>query len=260
MKRIVTVLFVLLSGLALNAYAVKVASVTKHRPSAKASGRVIKEGSDIHNKDIVTTNTTGRAKLEFTDGSSITVFPNSNFRINDYAYGSAKKKFDATLLKGGFRAVTGGIRDSAYSVKVGNIATIGVRGTSFIVHMEKDGTFKIAVTSGLVNVRPRSGAMSSISAGQVALVSQSGATFVPGVTPESLTPESLMIEAEATEEQVANEEEAVEEDQDAANDSPAGLSQDGTPAHPIAIGNNNTAMVGSETEMDAEAQGQVIVP
>src|SRR5207248_2244144 len=78
------------------------------------------------------------AQVKFTDGGQITLRPNSQVKIETYAFNDQKPQednFAYALLKGGLRAVTGligkrGNRD-AYKLNTAT-ATVGIRGTDFV--------------------------------------------------------------------------------------------------------------------------------
>ena len=100
--------------------------------------RLLSEKSDIKVGDVVSTQKDSYAQVRFTDGGQVTLRPNTQIKIEGYAYNEAEPQRDSfamSLLKGGLRAVTGlvgkrGNRD-AYKMQTAT-ATVGIRGTDFV--------------------------------------------------------------------------------------------------------------------------------
>src|SRR5947208_2354350 len=73
--------------------------------------RPLTKGADVDSGDKITTND-GRAQLRFTDGSYMSLQPNTEFGIKEYRY---EQKNDGTegaffsLVKGALRTVTGAV-------------------------------------------------------------------------------------------------------------------------------------------------------
>ncbi|MDD2308234.1 MAG: FecR domain-containing protein [Desulfuromonadaceae bacterium] len=95
-------------------------------------------GSKIEAGDTVETARRTYASLKFTDGSLVTLKPNTRFKVEVYAYDKAKPKDDAgsySLIKGGLRTITGQIgkrgNQDSYQMKTPT-ATIGIRGTIYV--------------------------------------------------------------------------------------------------------------------------------
>lgn len=105
---------------------------------ADGSVRLLSEKSEVKVGDVVTSERDSYAQLRFTDGGQITLRPNTQIKVEGYAYNEAepqKDNFAMALLKGGLRAVTGlvgkrGNRD-AYRFQTAT-ATVGIRGTDFV--------------------------------------------------------------------------------------------------------------------------------
>lgn len=101
-----------------------------------------RETSDILTKDMVilvgdhiVTGHNTRVALKMTDGAILTLGADTEFAINNYSYLPQSKQGSAALelIKGVFRAVTGGIGKLAardFRVKT-SVGTIGIRGTDF---------------------------------------------------------------------------------------------------------------------------------
>jgi len=107
--------------------------------SAQAPGgsaRILSQRSEVNPGDVLTTERDSYAQVNFTDGSSITLRPNSSVKIEAYSFAKDKPQEDnmfLRVLKGGLRTVTGlvGRRGNHDAYKIGTQqATIGIRGSS----------------------------------------------------------------------------------------------------------------------------------
>ncbi|MFY0676658.1 MAG: FecR domain-containing protein [Neptuniibacter sp.] len=98
--------------------------------------RKLKRKSEIYDADRITTGMKGQVQLRFTDGSRLSIRPETEFIIEAYEFpGGQPEKGKAVykLIKGGLRTITGAISKADtknYAVKT-PIATIGVRGTHY---------------------------------------------------------------------------------------------------------------------------------
>lgn len=98
--------------------------------------RILSQKSEVHPGDVLTTQRDSYAQINFTDGSSLTMRPNTQIRIEQYRFVQDKPEEDNSflrLLRGGLRTVTGliGKRGNLDAYKIGtNTATIGIRGSS----------------------------------------------------------------------------------------------------------------------------------
>lgn len=104
---------------------------------ANGAGRELGKADTVNVGDTVRTGAGGYVVVEFVDGARATVRPNSELRIDQYAYGTGDDGAVMNLVKGGLRAVTGSIaqdRPDSYKVKT-NVATLGVRGTEFALRI-----------------------------------------------------------------------------------------------------------------------------
>ena len=103
------------------------------------SVRLLSEKSQVQLGDVITTQRDSYAQVKFTDNGVVTLRPNTQVKLEKYAFAEAKPQedsFGAGLIKGGMRALTGliskrGDRD-AYQVQTAT-ATVGIRGTDFTV-------------------------------------------------------------------------------------------------------------------------------
>ncbi len=105
------------------------------RISADGSEQVLMKGDAVEAGDTIVTNGHGMVQLRMDDGGLFAIRPNSQFRIDEYVYeeNAASDKNFFSLIKGGFRSVTGAIgqkNKKAYKVKT-PVATIGIRGTDY---------------------------------------------------------------------------------------------------------------------------------
>ncbi|RUR05554.1 FecR domain-containing protein [Legionella sp. km772] len=131
----------------------QVAIVIAAEGKVTANARDLARRSAIFQGETINTAAGGKVAFKFTDGSVVTLKENSSYVIKNYSFNKSQKAdaFDAQLLTGGLKTVTGKIGKEAQhtqdaieagipanqQVKVSNykvkaaIATIGVRGTSY---------------------------------------------------------------------------------------------------------------------------------
>lgn len=108
--------------------------------------RILAQKSEVNPGDLLTTQRDSYAQINYTDGSSITMRPNTQIRIEQYTFVQDRPQDDSTflrLIKGGLRTVTGlvGKRGNQDAYKIGtNTATIGIRGSSGQSLVEDDDT------------------------------------------------------------------------------------------------------------------------
>ena len=172
--RSLTVLLILLSapGLALaqaGRFLLAVGDVAVARGQAEiraATGTLVQSG------DTIRVGPASNAQIRMTDESIVGLRPGTVFRIDAYEYsGQAEPRSIFSLLKGGFRTVTGAIgrlhSRERYAVRTPT-ATIGIRGTHYtVVHCDNDcggadrgsianGTYG-GVTDGRIEVANQTG-------------------------------------------------------------------------------------------------------
>jgi len=103
---------------------------------ADGSVRILSQKSEVNPGETLTTQRDSYAQINFTDGSSMTMRPNTTIRIEQYVFIENKPQADSSffrLVKGGLRTVTGliGKRGDQDAYKIGtSTATIGIRGSS----------------------------------------------------------------------------------------------------------------------------------
>lgn len=100
------------------------------------SVRILSQKSDVNPGDVLTTQRDSYAQINFTDGSSLTMRPNTQIKVERYNFAQDRPQDDNSLLrlvKGGMRTVTGlvGKRGNQDAYQIGtNSASIGIRGSS----------------------------------------------------------------------------------------------------------------------------------
>jgi hypothetical protein len=100
--------------------------------------RVLAERSTINVGDVITTQRDSYAQLRFSDGGQVTLRPETQVRVESYAFDEgqpSRDSFAMQLFKGGLRSLTGLIgkrtnNRNAYRM-VTSTATIGIRGTDY---------------------------------------------------------------------------------------------------------------------------------
>jgi hypothetical protein len=103
---------------------------------SEGSVRILAQNSEVNPGDVLTTQRDSYAQINFTDGSSLTMRPNTQIKVEQYNFAQDRPQDDNSflrLIKGGLRTVTGlvGKRGDPDAYKIGtNSATIGVRGSS----------------------------------------------------------------------------------------------------------------------------------
>ncbi|MEO7940046.1 MAG: FecR family protein [Burkholderiaceae bacterium] len=127
-----------------------------------ASGipRILSQGVPIQPGDTVTMGSNSFAVLKLTDGTRMTLRPNTAIRFDQYVYQEPGKPdgFFTSLFKGGVRVVTGLIAKSSPNAArlTTPTATVGIRGTDFDARLcDTDCAVdanRIGQPSGLANV------------------------------------------------------------------------------------------------------------
>lgn len=104
---------------------------------ATGQTRTLQRRSPIYGKDTLVTDQSGTGEVVFSDNSLLTLSADTTFRIDQYQFGknvpADKAKFVGSIVKGGFRTITGLIpKQNASNYQLNSpVATIGVRGTSY---------------------------------------------------------------------------------------------------------------------------------
>lgn len=192
-------------GSAWAAAAGEITLLTGRATSATPDGNIrnLNKGDPVFSREFISTGSNSFVNIKFTDGSAILIKPNSRFHIEQFAYPAAEKKSKRSapsantapprvlasraffsLLKGGFRAVSGLIGKSdrnEYRVST-PVATIGIRGTDYEAILCDDACAsdpmimeKVGVTS-----RPQDGLVASVITGGIG-VTTTGAAQASGL-------------------------------------------------------------------------------
>ena len=125
------------------------ASVT----GADGHTRPLERGIELDTGDTVRT-TDGRVQIRMTDGSYISLQPNTEFGIKNYRFEGRTDGTESaiySLLKGAMRTVTGLVgRTNRSRYQIGTpTATVGIRGTGGLIQILPDGATLVQGTSGI---------------------------------------------------------------------------------------------------------------
>ena len=163
------------------------------------SSKLLSIKSEVQEGDMIATEAETYARVKFADGGEVVLRPNSQLKVETYAYQEGKPESDnivLSMLKGGLRAVTGLIgkrnRDKV-SVNTAT-ATIGIRGTHFgalLCQNDCGGVpttggkpppngLHVDVTNGAITMSNGAGSV-QINAGQFGFVANAG-------TPPAIVP------------------------------------------------------------------------
>lgn len=99
----------------------------------------------------------GRLQIRFTDGSLISLQPNTVFGLDNYTFNRAKPQEGSlafNFVRGGIRTITGAIgRVNRANYKVSTpVGTIGIRGTAYAATQEPNGRLLVTVNKGIINI------------------------------------------------------------------------------------------------------------
>jgi len=103
---------------------------------ADGSVRILSQKSEVNPGEVLTTQRDSYAQINFSDGSSLTMRPNTQMKLESYQFIQDKPQEDSAffrLIKGGLRTVTGlvGKRGNQDAYRIGTTtATIGIRGSA----------------------------------------------------------------------------------------------------------------------------------
>jgi hypothetical protein len=151
-------------------------------------------GADINAGESISTAAGARAQIRFSDGGFVSLQPGTLFRVDEYNYENktdGKEKGFFSLLKGGFRAITGFIghlHKNTYQVRTA-AATLGIRGTGYNMALRDDGLF-VNVGEGAISLNNNAGLL-VVTAGNAAFVANFNTvprltTQLPLTPPKSL--------------------------------------------------------------------------
>ena len=133
-----------------------VGAVTKLRGQARVvrtGGNVmLAEGAAIESGDGVVTGPDARLKIQFKDGSVITLGENSKLNIDKAKFDGSKRDIAATLLDGIVRAAVAKAGEGSKFEVSSSLVTSAARGTEWIMSI-KDHTTSLLVLEGTVNAK-----------------------------------------------------------------------------------------------------------
>lgn len=124
------------------------------------SSRSLTRGSEFYQGDRLWTGPSTKAQIRFSDGAIMTLRADTEFRVDEYEFDSKnanRNKSLFTLIKGGFRTITGLIsrlKPDNYKVKT-SYAIVGVRGTTYETVV--DNALYVAAWQGTVSVQNEAG-------------------------------------------------------------------------------------------------------
>jgi hypothetical protein len=121
------------------------------------SPRALQRRSPLYEHDSVITTKDGSGEISFVDGSVVSLNPDSEFKVDSYKYkksAPAEDKSVMTLVKGGFRTITGAIpKDNPDAYKINTpVATIGVRGTQYATVLSPTKGLLLKIEKGVIDV------------------------------------------------------------------------------------------------------------
>ena len=123
------------TGLALTGQVTQISGAVLAR-GADGQSRILALKSAVREGDVLVTADNSFARIKWDDGGEVVLRANTQFKVDAYDYEMGTPARDNvlfSLIKGGFRAVTGALtrrNPQAYSVRAPT-ATIGIRGTHF---------------------------------------------------------------------------------------------------------------------------------
>ena len=133
-----------------------VGTVTKLRGQARAvrgGGNVmLAESAKIEAGDGIVTGPDARLKIQFKDGSVITLGENSKLNIETAKFEGTKRDIAATLLDGVVRAAVAKAGEGSNFEVSSSLVTSAARGTEWIMSI-KDHTTSLLVLEGKVNAK-----------------------------------------------------------------------------------------------------------
>ena len=133
-----------------------VGAVTKIRGQARVSRQgqnvMLAEGTAILSGDNVVTGPDARLKIQFKDGSIVTLGENSKLTIDHAKFDGAKRDIASTLLDGIVRCAVAKAATGSNFEMSSSLVTSAARGTEWIVSI-KNHTTSLLVLEGVVNAK-----------------------------------------------------------------------------------------------------------
>lgn len=122
--------------------------------------RVLIAKSQIYVGELIKTDESGVAQLQFLDETRMVVGPNSQLTIDEFVFQSDRtaKSLAVNVARGAFRFLSGSSDKTAYRIET-PLATIGVRGTAGDITVNEDGSASFSIYDGAFRIctreRPR---------------------------------------------------------------------------------------------------------
>lgn len=163
----------------------------------------LERGASVFQRDTIVTLKDSYAKIRFTDGSLVSIIPDSEYSLDSYQYkpDSSNNNAASTLAKGGLRCISGEIaktNPNNYTYKTPT-ATMGVRGTIFSIRVKcsKDMgcTTFFGCDSGIITIKNDTGEVSvgpSLNYRYAEVSSQSATPTLRSSAPAELAPSVFM--------------------------------------------------------------------
>ncbi len=102
--------------------------------SKTGQSRAAMRGGEVDVGDTISTGQASTAQIKMVDGGFLAVRPQSELRVDSYSFhGNKSDNSTVSLVKGGFRAITGmiGKNNPQNDIAKTPTATIGIRGTDY---------------------------------------------------------------------------------------------------------------------------------
>ncbi len=171
---------IIFSGACSSAYAAvagKVQFVIGAVQQSSEAGKThqIQKGDAVNEGDTLSTGATASAQIKMQDGGFIALRPDSRLKFDKFSFNGQQDGSESSyfsLLKGGFRAVTGLIgqlHKPAYLIKTPT-ATLGIRGTDH-------ETYVVTANSPLAATVP-SGTYNKVNVGETSITTEKGSIAV----------------------------------------------------------------------------------
>ena len=145
--------------------ATRIGQTVSSETTVVANGqRVLRQNSQVFENDVLRSNETGLAQIEFKDGSKMVIGHNANVTLDETVFsrgGSQFTRFVVNTTSGAMRFISGESDSSAFQINTPT-GTLGLRGTSFDMQHYKGQTY-IMLVSGKVTFCDGSGNCTNIS-------------------------------------------------------------------------------------------------
>ena len=140
------------------------------------STKILAPQSKVESGDLLATAGDTYARVKFSDGGEVTLRPNTQFRIESFAYDQTNPAKDSalfSLIKGGLRTITGAIgkrKPDSYEMRT-TVATIGIRGTHYGLLLCQNDCQNLRSNEGQV---PQNGLHLDVAQGVISVTNPSG--------------------------------------------------------------------------------------